>query len=282
MVQQLCIGARHSGELWYWYAGVDSSPSSAEAMGVTLSDVLPANPQEAKHKQPRVIQLLQTIAHAVQSQQVLVDMHMHNYLQRPIAMIDCSGMASEVLQWTQLVTPWEFKLSIKEIEALLGQLIERCEVMFSNQPSRKQDFAVGITLEAVEVFGISRNPEDGRISVQRSGPQLLSISPHSPGLQWISRVLQASLTDLGFVSTLPVDPAQIGSCSVRLQKVIALGSAPASQGSGSYVLEGTLADEEPVVVKLNENQHEVLLCAGHAPLPHIRLVSCGIRHMNQQ
>ena len=146
--------------------------------------------------QPRVMELLHAIAHAVQSPQVLVDMHTCNYLQRPIAKIDCSSMASELSQWTQLVTPWEFKLSIKDIEALLGQLIERCEVMFSNQPSRKQAFAVGITLEAVEVFGISRKPEDGSISVQRSGPQLLSISRRSPGLQWISRILQASLTDL--------------------------------------------------------------------------------------
>lgn len=97
-------------------------------------------------------------------------------------------------------TPWEFQLSITEIKALLGQLIDRCEVVFSNQPLRKQGFAVGITLEAVEVFGISRNPEDGKISVQRSGPQLLSISHHSPELQWISRILQTSLTDLGLTA----------------------------------------------------------------------------------
>ena len=216
--------------------------------------------------QPRVIELLDSIAHAVQSQQVLMDTHMRKYLQRPIAKIDCSGMASTLLQWTQLVTPWEFKLSNKDIEALLGQLIDRCEVMFTNQPLRKQAFAVGITLEAVEVFGICRNPEDGKLSVQRSGPQVLGISPHSPGLQMISRILQASLTDLGFVSNLPVDPVQIGRCSVRLQKVIAVGSAPASQGSGSYVLQGTLGDKEPVIVKLNRSQQEVMLRAGHAPL----------------
>ena len=252
-------------------------------MDVTLSNVVPANPEEAKHMQPRVIELLHAIAHAVQSPQVLVDMHICNYLQRPIAKIDCSGMASELSQWTQLVTPWEFKLSFKEIEALLGQLIDRCEVMFSNQPSRKQAFAVGITLEAVEVFGISRNPEDGKISVQRSGPQLLSISHHSPGLQWISRILQASLTDLGFVSTLPVDPVQIGGCSVRLQKLIALGLAPATQGSGSYVLEGILGGEEPIIVKLSRSQQEVLLCTGHAPLPQCtRFVCTWIHHMNQQ
>lgn len=223
--------------------------------------------------QPRVMELLHAIAHAVQSPQVLVDVHTCNYLQRPIAKIDCSGMASELSQWTQLVTPWEFKLNIKENEALLGQLIDRCEVMFSSQPSRKQAFAVGITLEAVEVLGISRNPEDDKISVQRSGPQLLSISRHSPGLQWISRILQASLTDLGFISTLPVDPVQIGHCSVCLQKFIAVGLAPASQGSGSYVLEGTLG-EEPIVVKLNRSQQEVLLCTGHAPLTQCTCFVC--------
>ena len=154
-------------------------------------------------------------------------------------------------------------VSIKEIEALLGQLIDRCEVMFSNQPLRKQAFALSITLEAVEVFGISRNPEDGKISVQRSGPQLLSISHHSPGLQWISHILQASLIDLGFVSTLHVDPVQIGRCSVRLQKLI-----------GSYVLEGTLGDEERIIVKLNRSQQEVLLCAGHASLTQCTCVVC--------
>lgn len=84
----------HFRELIYWYAGVDSSPSSAAAMSVTLSDVVPAKPEEAKHMQPRVIELLDSIAHAVQSQQVLMDAHMRKYLQRPIAKIDCSGMAS--------------------------------------------------------------------------------------------------------------------------------------------------------------------------------------------
>lgn len=72
-------------------------------MGVTLSNVVPANPEEAKHMQPRVIELLHAIAHAVQSR-VLVDMHMCNCLQRPTARIDCSGMANKMLQWTQLVT----------------------------------------------------------------------------------------------------------------------------------------------------------------------------------
>lgn len=102
----------------YCYTGMDSSPSSAEAMRVPLSNVVPA--AEEKHMQPRVIELLLAIAHAVQSPQVLVDLHVCNYLQRPIAKIDCSGMASELSQWTQLVTPWEFKVSIKEIEALFG------------------------------------------------------------------------------------------------------------------------------------------------------------------
>ena len=113
-------------------------------MGVTLSNVVPANPEEAKHMQPRVIELLHAIAHAIQSQRVLVDMHMRNYLQRPTARIDCPGMANKLLQWTQLVTSWEVKLSITEIEALLGQLIDRCEVVFSNQPLHKQGFVVGI------------------------------------------------------------------------------------------------------------------------------------------
>ena len=78
---------------------MDSSPSSAEAMSVTLSDVVPAKPEEAKHMQPRVIELLDSIAHAVQSQQVLMDTHMRKYLQRPIAKIGCSGMASTLLQY---------------------------------------------------------------------------------------------------------------------------------------------------------------------------------------
>ena len=210
---------------------MDSSPNSAEAMSVTLSDVVPANAEEAKHMQPRVVELLHAIAHAVQSPQILVDMHICNYLQRPIAKIDCSGMASKLSQWTQLVTPWEFKLSIKEIEALLGQLIDRCEVMFSNQPSRKQAFAVGITLEAVEVFGISRNPVDGKMSVQRSGPQLLSISHHSPGLQWISCILQASLTELGVCQ----HPAYRSSPDRTLQGALAETHCSGVGASGSRI-----------------------------------------------
>lgn len=43
---------------------------------------------------------------------------------------------------------------------------------------------------------------------------------------------------------------------MRLQKLLALGSASASQGSGSYVLKGTLGDEKPIIVKLSRSQQE--------------------------
>ena len=149
--------------------------------------------------------MLRTISRAVGSPQKLVDTHVSNYLKQPTAMIDCCGLATDHVDWRQLVVPWECKLKSTQVVSLLGQLIDRCTQLFRNQQQRQRVYAVGIMLDAVEVFSISRM--DGMLSVEGTGLQPLTIDSRSPGLQLVASVLQASLEQLGFAS--PTLPASI-------------------------------------------------------------------------
>ena len=208
--------------------------------------------------QPRAMELLEAVATAVSSELVLRDTHKSDYLKRPIAKIDCSGLASHLPEWTQLVTPFEFKLSCNDMHGLLGQLVERCQIMFSQQRMRRKAFAVGITSESVEVFSITRSAEDDKISIERTGPQPLVIHDSSSGMQWIARILQASLEDLGYTALTPPDPFQLGPYSIMSALLIAEGSAPESHGPASYVFQGHLReDEEMGIIKLHKSTHEV-------------------------
>ncbi len=170
--------------------------------------------------QALVMDMLRAVSEAVGSPQVLVDTHNSNYLEQPTGMIDCCGLASELVEWAQLVVPWQFKPSSDHWQAvsLLGQLIDRCEALFDRQPRRQQVFAVGIMLDAVEVYAISR--KNGRFIVERTGLSPLSIDSGSRGLQLVASVLQASLEQLGYCSHRLPASFQLGGCTISDAKLI--------------------------------------------------------------
>ncbi len=222
-------------------------------------DLVPEQrPSEAVHMQPLVMQMLSAVSDAVGSSQHLFDTHSSNFLKRPTAMIDCCGLASTLVEWTQLVVPYEFKLRSRQVVSLLGQLIDRCEKLFHHQRRRQHVYAVGIMLDAVEVFSISCN--NGKISVERTGLQPLSIASGSPGLRLLASVLQASLVQLGYSSPQLPPSFQLGNHTLSNAQLIQEGSAPCSGHPGSYVFRVTVdALQHSAILKLSHDDHEVIL-----------------------
>lgn len=207
--------------------------------------------------QPLVMQMLRAVSEAVGSPQHLVDTHSSNYLKRPTRMINCCGLASTLVEWTQLVMPWEFELRSDQVVSLLGRLIERCKALFRSQPRRQHVFAVGIMLDAVEVYAISR--KDGKFMVERTDLQPLSIDSDSPGLRLVASVLQASFEQLGYCST-PLDPAsfQIHGFAISDAQLIQESSAPRSEHPGSYVFRVAVDRWGPAILKLSQTCYEVM------------------------
>ena len=224
-----------------------------------MKDILPENPRESDDMQPLVMEMLRVLSRALGSPQKLLDTHISSYLKQPTAMIDCSGFATELVEWTQLVVPWEFKLGREQVRNLLGQLMGRCTPLFQNQPQRRRVYAVGIMLDAVEVFTISRVSEGGMLKVARTGLQPLSLHSSSPGLRLVASILQASLEELGFRSPqLPVS-IQLGAFTIRNIELIQEGGAPAGGQPGSCVFRVAVDGlEELAILKLNDTDHEVM------------------------
>ena len=207
--------------------------------------------------QPLVMDMLHAIARAVGASQKLVDTHASNYLKLPTGMIDCCGLRSDLVAWTQLVVPWEFKLSSTQAVSLLGQLITRCIDLFDKQPQCQCVYAVGIMLDAVEVFTISR--VNGMLSVAGTGLQPLSINSQSPGLQLVASVLQAAPEELGFCSPRLPASIELGGYTMRNLEVIQDGTARPGGHPGTYVFRVAVDGlQEPAVLKLGFSDREVI------------------------
>ncbi len=209
---------------------------------------------EAQHMQPLLMDMLSAVSEAAGSPQILVDTHSSNYLKRPTGMIDCSGLASELVEWSQLVVPWEFKTSADEVVSLLGQLIDRCEALFHRQPQRGHVYAAGITMDAVEVYTISRD-----YIVERTGMQPLSIDSRSPGLRLVASVLQASFEQLGFSCPQLPSGIHLGSYKIGHGELIQQDSAPNGGHPDSFMFRVDVDGlYEPAVLKLSRDFKEVM------------------------
>ena len=150
------------------------------------------------------------------------------------------------------MVPWEFKLSRDEVVSLHGQLINRCEVLFLKQSQRRRVYAVGIMMDAVEVYVISRS-----FNVQRTGLLPLSIDSHSPGLRLVASVLQASLEQLDFWSPQLLPGTRLGSYTIRHADLIKQGSAPRGENPDTLVYRVAVDGlEEPAVLKLRQESND--------------------------
>ena len=86
---------------------------------------------EPHHMQPQVFELLQRINETTEGVLHLADTHAEDGFASPPAYIDCSGLATRLRAWVQLVLPVEFMLD--DIQAALGQLIGRFRVAAEQQ-----------------------------------------------------------------------------------------------------------------------------------------------------
>ncbi len=109
----------------------------------------------------------------------------------PTVRIDISALASSARVWAGLVAAFEVNLLQSELAVVVGQLADRCLEACSQQPGRKHIYGVAVFMDSVDVFCF---PVSGGMiaTVQRAGLQELAISPASPGLQLLARILLAS------------------------------------------------------------------------------------------
>lgn len=108
-----------------------ASPKSASSLKQLL--LVPAGEKlsEPQHMQPQVFELLLRVNKAMGGVLHLADTHAENGFASPPAFIDCSGLATRLRAWVQLVLPVEFKLD--DMRAALGQLIGRFRVAAEQQ-----------------------------------------------------------------------------------------------------------------------------------------------------
>ncbi|CAL8467414.1 g6952 [Coccomyxa elongata] len=103
------------------------------AVSLEQLNVVPAHEKlsEQHHMQLQVFELLLRINMAVEGVLHLADTDAENGFAGPPAFIGCSGLATRLRAWVQLVLPVEFRLD--DMQAALGQLIGRFQVAAEQQ-----------------------------------------------------------------------------------------------------------------------------------------------------
>jgi len=148
-----------------------------------------------------VVAVLQALRKACSppSGMLILDTHSSGYLQDPIAKIDISGVASTASGWLGLIVAFELKLkqTASYQHAVVHQLQDRCRHACNQQQHRQHMFGAAIYPDAVEVLCFTP-ANGGGFSVRHLGPCPLAVSPESPGLQLLARILLASKEQLGY------------------------------------------------------------------------------------
>ena len=132
--------------------------------------------RETSHMQPQVMELLYGIHASKDDCAVQIhDTHSRNPIQQPAGQVDCSLLASDLLRWTSMVVPLEFKLQDSEAPTAVGQLVNRVRLTLQQQPQRMRVFGVAITMKSIEVFQFTKL-RSGSFSLQRSGAQVQTVT----------------------------------------------------------------------------------------------------------
>ena len=184
---------------------------------------MPAQPNETQHLQPRVMELLRALHTAVGSQLILRDSHTARNLQKPLRMLDCCLLVEDEISWIQLAAPLEMKLV--DMQRLAGQLLDRAQHTLASQQGRQYVYGIAVTKKAVQVFRFTRSTM-GAMVIERTGEKKLFISSASPGLCLLSRMLQASVRELGYVTRTLQGSFQLGSMRFGNATLLAAGTAP--------------------------------------------------------
>jgi len=191
----------------------DDAKLCHEAALDTVSDLTPHrnNPEQAI--QTRYTALLPHLLSRLRSPLHFHDTHVRNYLTLPTGKIDVTFTASGSVLWSDVVTLGEFKPSLRSTTAYneaVGQVIQRCQDIFDQQPQRS--FVVAMVMDAtnIDVLHVSK-PAPFRLV--HTGRLPFALSMESAGFLTLCRILSAPMDRLGFVA--PTVPAPFDLADAR-------------------------------------------------------------------
>lgn len=195
-----------------------AAPSSeAEAQeekgeGDTVSDVMPSRKNPEQPIQSSYTALFPHLLSQLRSSLHFHDTHLRNYLTLPTGKIDATFTASGAVLWSDVVTLAEFKPSLVRstpaYQEAVGQVIQRCQDIFDQQPQRT--FVVAMVMDAghIDVMHVSK-PTLFRLV--HTGRLPFALSADSAGFGALCRLLAAPLDRLGFIAAVVPAPFELQS-----------------------------------------------------------------------
>lgn len=215
----------------------------------------------AKDMQPALMTVLQAVRQAVVDGPLgplIVDTHSEG-LRQPAAKPDACRLHSTVPAWAQIVVLWKFGVSNAptDYHKMVAQQIKCSRHVLDKQPLRNLVVMVCLTMETLELLWVERTGQSS-IDVSRSGQQLLSFCPQSPGFTLLVQLLATPEGDLGF--RLPAEPSipQLGQFSISELQLQCYGTAP--EGHGSHVYQVTAEGTQrhgSAILKAHDSGKEV-------------------------
>ena len=156
----------------------------------TLKEVKEGSNYKEDHLQREIHELLSSLAGAINMNFTVRDTHLRGYLLNPQAKPDFTLLSSSITTWSSVVGFIELKdflaRSAQNHEEAVGQLMDRTQNVFSQQPGRSFCLSIIIGADALESWLIAK---DGPIF--RSG--LLPLDDvNSPGALMLLRLLYSS------------------------------------------------------------------------------------------
>jgi len=140
------------------------------------------------------------------------DTHMRNYLTLPTGKIDVTFTASGAVVWSDVVTLAEFKPSLVRstpaYNEAVGQVIQRCQDIFDQQPQRS--FVVAMVMDAVNI-DVLHVSNSAPFRLVHTGRLPFALSVESVGFVALCRVLSAPMDRLGFVAAAVPAPFELKS-----------------------------------------------------------------------
>ncbi len=208
---------------------------------------------------------MQTVARTVGCDAFLKDTSdQKNAFSSPVSKPDATSMAAPGPSlWTAAVVFWEFKIRATESKTweALGQNYGRARSCLKHQPQRPFILVATVTISTIEIFQVSKIEHGNGLKVARTGMLPFSLDSSSPGLQWLARVLQTPMVQLGYMP--PASPQLTREQHTEF-KIGALLRRGTGQGQQSLVWEATLSDGRPAVLKLSKTDMEAHALPGTA------------------
>jgi hypothetical protein len=256
----------------------------------TVSDVMPSRKNPEQPIQSSYTALFPHVVSQLRSSLHFHDTHLRNYLTLPTGKIDATFTASGAVLWSDVVTLAEFKPSLVRstpaYNEAVGQVIQRCQDIFDQQPQRT--FVVAMVMDAahIDVMHVSK-PTPFRLV--HTGRLPFALSADSAGFLALCRLLAAPLDRLGFIAAVVPAPFELQSLRGTVSSFLPLRAVSLShRTSAVYRASCTRWKGQDLVVKFapsdaNAAHEATVLSQLHAvatpavPIPPSipRVLACG-------